>query len=279
MNYQHAYHAGGIADVFKHIVLIQLLLSFQKKETAFTYFETHAGKAMYDFALSPAQKTKEYEQGIASLWQQTEHLNPAIDTYLNLIRTYNPNNQLMHYPGSGTIASNYVREQDEIILCDLHPAAHQDLFNYFYHDKHVHVHKRDGYEAVVALSPPKTKRGLVFIDPPYEDQNEFSHLVSLMSKLRQRWMSGMYVIWFPIKRYETILRFYQQIGDLNFSNVLAAEFWTDTQAAEEVLQGSGLLFINPPWNFDQLLENALAPLIPALDLDNGKLSISWISKN
>ena len=241
MNYQHAYHAGCVADVFKHIILVQLLQYLQKKPTPFSYIETHAGKAMYDLSADTSQKTLEYQQGIYQLWHNTTAKDAAIIDYLNIIQAENPDHLLKFYPGSGLIAKHCLRAQDEAILCEFHPEVYQELKHYFYHDKQVHTHQRNGYEALPALIPPKNKRGLVLIDPP-------------------------------------ILDFYHELKKMAFKNILTAEFWTAHDADDTTLKGSGLIIINPPWQFDTLLSALLPDLIKALNLSAGKSQVTWLVK-
>ncbi|MFI4954316.1 MAG: 23S rRNA (adenine(2030)-N(6))-methyltransferase RlmJ, partial [Gammaproteobacteria bacterium] len=222
MNYQHAYHAGGTADVFKHIVLIQLLTSLHKKPTAFTYFETHAGNALYDLQETPAQKTLEHQTGIGALWDNKNIKHPAIASYLEIVKsvnlaqtassgTSNSTETLNFYPGSSLFACHCLRAQDNAIICELHPDVYQNLRAYFKHDNQVHVHQRNGYEALPALLPPKSQRGLVLIDPPYEITDEFQQLQQVLEKVQARWVMGIYAIWFPIKHYEIILDFYNSL--------------------------------------------------------------------
>lgn len=277
MNYQHAYHAGGIADVFKHVILVQLLKNLHKKSSAFTYFETHAGNAIYNLQDMSAQKTLEYATGISMLWQHSNITHPALNDYLTIIRTINPlqdktpsavttSKNLNYYPGSGLFARHCLRQQDEAILCELHPDVYQNLYTYFKQDKQVHVHRRNGYEALSALLPPPYCRGLTLIDPPFEIPNEFQQIHQALQRMQARWLNGMYAIWFPIKKYEIILQFYHELQKLQFSNILAAEFWSAPETADNRIKGSGLIILNPPWQFDNLLHTLLPTLAQALNL-------------
>ena len=280
MNYQHAYHVGNVADVFKHIILIQLLKNLHKKTSAFTYFETHAGNALYDLQDVPAQKTLEHHHGIGTLWSNQNYTNPAIAEYLQIIKSLNPNaDTLQFYPGSNLFARQYLRPQDRAIFCELHPNVYQNLRRYFRQDKQVHVHQRDGYEALLALLPPKTPRGLVLIDPPFEVTNEFAQVINALENLQIRWLSGMTVIWFPIKQYEIILAFYAALKKLSFNNILATELWTKAEMEDNTLKGSGLVIINPPWQFDEMLAPLLPDLAKALHIteqENNK--VTWLVK-
>jgi 23S rRNA (adenine2030-N6)-methyltransferase len=279
MNYQHSYHAGCIADVFKHVVLIQLLKNLHKKPGAFTYFETHAGNAQYDLQDVPSQKTLEYQDGIETLWSDQETPDSLINDYLQIIHNLNPDKKLNIYPGSGLIASYFMREQDDAMLCELHPEVYKNLQNYFKRDEQVHVHHRNGYEALPALLPPKNNRGLVLIDPPYEITDEFQQLITVLEKMQLRWANGIYAIWFPIKKYEVILKFYSSLKNLNFNNILTSEFWIAEDTEENQLKGSGLVIINPPWQVDELLQESLPELARLLKISvDNPIRINWLLK-
>jgi len=269
MNYQHAYHVGSISDVFKHSVLIHLLQSFHKKPSPFCYFETHAGKALYNLRDAASQKTQEYKDGAFKLWQQKENLHPILNDYLNIISRFNLSNKpLQFYPGSGLIARQYLREKDQAILCEMHPPIHYDLASYFKQDKKVHVHDRNGYEALIASVPPKENRGLVLIDPPYEIENEYEVLVDTLKKAKTRWQNGMYAIWFPIKEYKKVRDFYDALSALGFSEMLVAELWESQDLiANHRLRGSGMVILNAPWQSDVFLKSLLPELAKALDIE------------
>lgn len=279
MNYQHSYHAGSIADVFKHIVVIQLLKFLQKKPGALSYIESHAGDALYDLQANPSQKTLEYKDGIAKLWPPKPEYSSEINDYLEVVASINPDQTLHFYPGSGLFAEHYLREEDEAILCELHPKVYENLRHYFNRDKHIHVHERNGYEALTALLPPKTKRGLVLIDPPYEATNEYEHIINTLTTLETRWLNGVYAIWYPIKEYQDVLTFYHQLKRLSFKNILAAECWSKPNAENNRIKGSGLVIINPPWQFDKELQKLLLTLPKSLSIEaQGKTQLLWLVK-
>lgn len=281
MNYQHAYHAGSMHDVFKHVILVQLLKFLDKKPSAFCYMDTHSGKALYNLTDEQSQKTNEYKEGIYRLWHAKDISHPAIIDYLDIVKKYNPQNELNYYPGSGLFASSCLREQDEAILCELQPRVYEDLHNYFPRNKQVHVHHREGYQALQALLPPKIKRGMVLIDPPYEAKDEYQQLLEAITKAQIRWPNGIYAIWFPIKQYDVIARFYRNIKNSGFTNILATECWATTEDFKDNrLRGSGLVILNPPWQFDLLLDGLLPALNTALNINNsGKIFFTWLKNH
>ncbi len=280
MNYQHSYHAGAVADVFKHSVVLQLIEFLQKKPAPMCYIETHAGEAIYDLQANPSQKTLEYKDGIAKLWKAKADLPKPLADYLQLVRSFNPDDTLQFYPGSGLFAKQYLREHDEAILCELHPSVYEKLQYYFRHDKQIHAHYRNGYEALTALLPPKEKRGMVLIDPPFEATDEFEQVLKALTLMQTRWNTGTYVIWFPIKEYQQILNFYHSLKKLEFKNIMAAECWSKPNAEQNRLKGSGLVIINAPWQFDKVIEPLLPEILKALGLEEkGKSKFLWLAKD
>ena len=282
MNYQHSYHAGNTADVFKHSILTELLLYLQKKPTPICYMETHAGEAIYDLKSNPSQKTLEYEEGIKKIYLENfskKNLD-IIQQYLNIVKSINPTKHLDFYPGSGLIAKNLLRQDDQAILCELHPAVYEKLNDYFKRDKQMHVHHRDGYEALAALLPPKEKRGLVLIDPPFEVTDEFERILHTLSVMENRWATGVYAIWYPIKQYQTILTFYHALKKLSFKNIIAAELILHPEAQDNRLKGSGIVILNPPWQFDIFLDTLLPVLLQKLQIHNeGSTQLLWLKKD
>jgi len=263
MNYRHSYHAGNFADVCKHSLLLVLLNKFLEKPAPFCYIETHSGSGLYDLKSIESEKTLEYQQGISKLLNKNLKL-PFLEQYVQLIKNYNKN-ELRFYLGSPLLAAQMLREQDELILNELHPETFAQLKNFLKQDKRIHLHQRDGYEALKALLPPKLKRGLVFIDPAYEmQQKEFSLALEHLLVGLQRWSQATFVLWYPIKHRQMLKNFYQKIKQSNVKKALAIELWILPPDNELSLNGSGLLVINPPWQFDQQATAVLKVLQPLL---------------
>lgn len=273
MNYHHAYHVGSIADVVKHNIILLLIQTLQEKPAGITYLETHAAKALYDLRSLPSLKTQECESGIKTFYKHSNLQNSPKD-YLELIKRYNRAPECIFYPGSALIARNILREQDDEILCELHPETYQALHDYFRHDKNVHVHLGDGYSILSSLIPPKTSRGLMLIDPPYEMKNEFAHLLLYIKKMTHQWRNGVYAIWFPIKDPKNIHHFYQQLKSVIPLEFLCYEFYTteEKHSDNNRLLGSGMVIINPPWKFQQALSPLLETLKNALTPSNTPIS-------
>lgn len=257
MNYQHNFHAGSACDVIKHTTLLAALNELLHKESAFCYLDTHAGSGEYDLTDIPANKTAEYKTGVIKLKNQSLQ-HPILQAYEKLTLNFK------HYPGSPKIAQSILRTQDEMQLIEKHIDVYQTLKNNFRDDDRAHVHHADGYLASKGLMPPKSKRGLVFIDPPYEDPNEFHHLLHYLTEAYKRWATGIYMIWYPIKARHTVDIFLKKIKNLGLPKTLIAEFcfWPDDVPLR--LNGSGMVIVNAPWKLESELNAIYTELLPLL---------------
>jgi 23S rRNA (adenine2030-N6)-methyltransferase len=267
LNYRHAYHAGSFADVFKHVVLIALINSLLTKDKPFCYFDTHAGIGRYTLRSFEAQKTKEYETGIGKIIKIRDRKPAAIDQYLKFVRSINPTGVLEVYPGSPRIVRSLLRPDDKMILTELHPDDYLVLKKEFKQDPQVGVHHLDGYQGLKAFLPPKVRRGLVFIDPPFENSQEFEHIAKNLSLALQRWEQAIYAIWYPVKNRRVIDRFEQQLHRKHIHNCIHTELCLYPDDSPLALNGSGLLIVNPPWQFEEKLREILPWLLEKLDLE------------
>lgn len=255
MNYQHIYHAGSSADVFKHLTIIALLNCLKQKEKPFCYIDSHAGNGEYDLLRS---QNHEWQDGIGLL-QQYDAKSSLLKQYIEYTQ------DLHHFPGSPKIAQKLLRPQDEMILIEKSAESYQALNYLFHHQKQVHIHHSDAYVSLKALLPPKIKRGLILIDPPYEEKTEFDKLMLLLKESLKRFSTGIYALWYPIKSRLLIQRFYHDLKKhLNHDEILITEFcpWSDDVAIR--LNGSGMIIINPPWGLEKTLSPLLCELIQIL---------------
>lgn len=265
MNYRHAYHAGHFADVFKHTLLIMLIDALLKKDTGFCYLDSHSGIGMYDLFSREAQKTKEYQTGIARVYNAAEKPK-IIRKYLKIVEAANDNSkQLRFYPGSPCIVQALLRPQDKMILTELHSADALTLKQRFQQNKQVSVHTLDGYQALKAFLPPTLRRGLVLIDPPYEELNEFDSIINALKVALDRWSTGIYAIWYPVKSRQAIYQFERKLKKLAAKEILITELNLYPDDSPLALNGSGLAIINPPWQFANALTPVLHWLLTALD--------------
>ncbi len=201
MNYRHAFHAGGFADVIKHIVLVRMLTYLQDKQAAFRVIDTHAGAGVYDLAGEEARRGGEWLTGIARVMQArfSEAALPLVAPYLDIVRAFNPQRELVAYPGSPLIARALLRPQDRLTACEVEPKARKHLIGALRRDTQARVVDLDGWMALPAFVPPKERRGLVLIDPPYEQKDEFDRLAAGFAEAFAKWPTGSYLLWYPVK--------------------------------------------------------------------------------
>lgn len=274
MNYRHLFHAGNFADVFKHTVLILILEYLLDKEKPFCYLDTHAGIGCYDLTSAAAKKTKEAETGILALHAVGDPKPKVIEKYLEIINSFNENKQVIRYPGSPRIARAMLRPEDKMILTELHPTDAETLKAEFKYDKQVSVHLLDGYQALKAFLPPTPRRGLVLIDPPYEAPNEFDTLIKSLKMALNRWQTGIFAVWYPIKNRYLISEFERKLGRLPAKEILMTELSLYPDDSPLALNGSGLAIINPPWQLEKKLKEVLPWLLDKLDQQRrGKIRI------
>jgi 23S rRNA (adenine2030-N6)-methyltransferase len=269
MNYRHAYHAGNFADVLKHAVLFALIEAMQAKPAPFCYVDTHAGSGCYALDGAEAGKTGEYRDGIARLLYPDLHggaanapLPPLLRRWLDAVMALPGNaDGLRLYPGSPLLAAGLLREGDGAQLCELHPEEAARLRELFRGDARMHVHQRNGYEALKALLPPKEKRGLVLIDPPYEAQEaEYPAIEKALKEAIARWPGGVYAVWYPIKLRSQVQPFLRNLRHSGARRVLRAELLVHPDDSPLRLNGSGMAILNAPWKLDEALREPLRAL-------------------
>lgn len=261
MNYRHAYHAGNFADVMKHMVLVALIEALEQKPTPFCYIDTHAGAGRYDLRGMEARKTGESDEGVAVLKTATG-LPPLLWKWLQTVQACNEaDDAFRFYPGSPWIAAHLMRAGDSAHLCELQAAETASLRQLFRGDDRVHVHQRDGYEALKALLPPKEKRGLVLIDPPFEAQDaEFRLIEKAVKAALERWPTGVFAVWYPIKLRSHVQPFHRWLAKSGAKRVLAAELLIHPDDSPLRLNGTGMVIVNAPWKLDNALRDAMPVL-------------------
>ena len=273
MNYRHAFHAGGFADVVKHIVLVRILTWLQDKPGAFRVIDTHAGAGVYDLTGEEAQRTGEWLTGIARVMQArfSETVLPLVTPYLDIVRAFNPPAQLKAYPGSPLIARALLRPQDRLTACEVEPKARKHLIAALRRDTQARVVDLDGWTALPAFVPPKERRGLVLIDPPYEDKDEFTRLADGFTEAFSKWPTGSYLLWYPAKSRRATDALARHVAEVAASGptpgkCLRLEFSAAPQAADSALVSAGLLLVNPPW----MLMGELKAILPELEKPLGQ---------
>jgi 23S rRNA (adenine2030-N6)-methyltransferase len=267
MNYRHAFHAGGFADVIKHIVLVRILLYLQEKPAAFRVIDTHAGAGLYELTSDEARRGGEWLTGIARLMQArfSEATAPLVKPYLDIIRAFNPERDLKAYPGSPLIVRALLRPQDRLTACEIEPKARKRLVDGLRRDTQARVVDLDGWVALPAFVPPKERRGLVLIDPSYEQKDEFERLAEGFTQAFLKWPTGSYLLWYPVKSRRAADKLAQHVVDAvgagpSPGKCLRLEFSVAPQAAGAALASAGLLIVNPPWTLLGELKSILPEL-------------------
>jgi 23S rRNA (adenine2030-N6)-methyltransferase len=273
MNYRHAFHAGSFADVLKHIVLVRILLYLQEKPAAFRVIDTHAGAGRYDLTGEEAERSGEWKSGIARMMQArfSDKALPLVLPYLDIVRAFNSGAGLTAYPGSPLIARALLRPQDRLTACELEPGARKALIDALRRDTQARVVDLDGWTALTAFVPPKERRGLVLIDPPFEAKDEFEQFATGFRAAFQKWPTGSYLLWYPVKSRraaDTLAREVAEAaaGAKPAGKCLRLEFSVAPQEAGGPLASTGLVMVNPPWT----LQGELKTILPELEKPLGQ---------
>ncbi|MBB4065524.1 23S rRNA (adenine(2030)-N(6))-methyltransferase RlmJ [Gellertiella hungarica] len=262
MNYRHIYHAGNFADVLKHAVLALLVRYLQKKEGAFRVLDTHAGIGLYDLSSVEAQKTGEWQTGIGKLIdaELPPEASALLEPYLTAVRALNPEGGLRKYPGSPALARALFRPQDRLSAIELHPEDARALARLFEGDHQVRVTELDGWLTLKSHLPPKEKRGLVLVDPPFEQEGEYERLVKGLAEGYRRFSGGTFCLWYPMKKGAPVAAFHEALKALEIPKMLCAELTVMSDRDATGLNGSGLVIVNPPYT----LKDELHVLLPVL---------------
>jgi 23S rRNA (adenine2030-N6)-methyltransferase len=278
MNYRHAYHAGNFADVFKHAVLCRVLVHLRAKPAAFRVIDTHAGAGLYDLTGPEASRSGEWRDGIARLLNAppAPEIGALLAPYLDVITSFNVGGRLTTYPGSPALTRAWLRSQDRLVACELEPKAAAALGHNLRGDRNVRVVAIDGWIALNAYLPPKERRGLVLIDPPFEQPGEFMRLFDRLAVAHRKWATGLYMLWYPIKERRESEAFAGRVARSGMRKILRAELTIAPR--EDRLASAGLVLVNPPWT----LERELSILLPALAASlapsgEGDFRLDWLA--
>lgn len=245
MNYRHAFHAGNFADVVKHALLTVIVEYLKRKDKPFRVLDTHAGRGRYDLSGDEAARTGEHREGIARLLASPAARAPELAAYLAAVAAEGP----LAYPGSPAILRRLLRRQDRLSACERHPEEAASLAALFAGDVQVKTFALDGWLALGAHLPPKERRGLVLIDPPFEQPNEIDRILQGLAGAYKRWPTGLYAVWYPLKRPAERDRLHAGLKASGIAGIVAAEFFREPFTPAETLVGSGLAVVNPPYTF------------------------------
>jgi 23S rRNA (adenine2030-N6)-methyltransferase len=268
VNYRHRFHAGNAADVFKHHVLLQVLDALCARETAFCVVESHAGSGLYRL-----KAPGEFEQGIGRLWPVQADW-PGLAGYFARVAAYNRRG-LKAYPGSPLLIADSLRRQDRAVFVEHHPDEAAFLRDNLYGRPRIAVHTADGFALLKALLPPPENRGLVLIDPPYEQTDEFTRVAAALREGLARWRNGIYMAWYPIKARRPVERLQAAVRELR-AEAMAVEFLLLPEDVPQRLNGSGVILANPPWKLAETLERTLTPLAAFLAGASGRPQVRVI---
>jgi 23S rRNA (adenine2030-N6)-methyltransferase len=280
VNYAHAFHAGSFADVFKHAVLCRILHHLREKPAAFRVIDTHAGAGLYDLAGPQAARGGEWRDGIAKLMAAPlpEAVAVLLAPYLDVIGALNERGRLTLYPGSPAVARAWLRPQDRLIACELEPQACAALARNLRGDARIKTLNLDGWTALSAHLPPKERRGLVLVDPPFEQDADFHRLSHGLAAGYRKWATGIYMLWYPIKDRGEPDALAKRLRRLALPKLLRAELTVAAPSDASRLNGCGLILVNAPWR----LPDELAILLPALAkilgrAGQGAFRLDWLS--
>lgn len=287
LSYRHSYHAGNHGDVLKHLCQMLLIDKLKIKDKGFCYFDTHSGAGVYQLNSQESLKTNEFKQGIERLTGHSVQ-NEAIRNYLSLVTAYREFNQ---YPGSPEIAKSLLRPQDKIVLMEWHTQEIQNLKSNM-GGKNISIHHRDGYEGLLALTPPVMPRGLVLIDPSYEVPSEYQQVVDTVTAAYKKWNSAIFAVWYPLisdrktasTNFESSVSkkgksevMLETLSQQSFKNLLKVELCVTDGNDAGGMYGSGMAIINAPWQLDTQITDSLQELTPLLaQNDSASFSVDWL---
>ena len=275
MNYRHSFHAGNSADVVKHSLLIALVRALQLKDSALTLIDTHAGCGIYDLEGDEAQRTGEAAHGVLQVFADR---NPLLDDYRAAVRAVNEAAEQRLYPGSPRILAQLLRPQDGLILNEKHPEDARAL-RAAMRGTPAAIHERDAYELWLAMLPTRSPRGVVVVDPPYEQTDERARITATLAAANRKWAHGVTVIWYPLKDRPTHQRWKDKLRKVGIPKLLNVEHWLYDAEQPGLYNGAGLFIVNPPYAFTQGLPPLLEALRAALAPEGhrGALTAEWLA--
>lgn len=279
MNYRHAFHAGNPADVMKHAALARVLTYFAKKDNAYRVVDTHAGAGLYDLAGTSALRTGEAESGIERVLA-ADLPAPAAELlapYLNAVRELRTHAGPKRYPGSPALALALGRPQDRFLFCELNREERLKLDKFVGEDPRAKVLLQDGWHAVGAHLPPRERRGVLLIDPPFEEAGEFDRMIVALRAAYERFATGTFMLWYPIKNLMAVDAFRRDVARLGLPKTLKVEIDFAEVRSQDQLSGSGLIIVNPPFTLADEMRTILTAITPIMARDGkGRVRVSWL---
>lgn len=285
MNYRHIYHAGNFADVVKHIILSRVILYMQRKDAAFRLLDTHAGIGLYDLSSPEAQKTGEWKNGIGPLLEAANNapkdVKSLIEPYLQAVLAFNPAGEIQQYPGSPLLARHLMRKQDRLTALELHPEDYLTLKSHFEGDYQARITHLDGWLGLKSHLPPKERRGISLIDPPFEVFHEFFNHLKGLKDVNERFATGTNLMWYPIKNRKACDEFREELYKTRVPAILDVSLEIRRpKGAKGTFDGTGMAISNPPYTLEKELKILMPWLKTVLEESkgSGQYQINWISR-
>jgi 23S rRNA (adenine2030-N6)-methyltransferase len=279
LSYRHLFHAGNVADVFKHALLTRLLVALGGKGKPYCYLDTHAGTGRYDLAHEWAWKAREFENGIGRLWDRDD-IPAALAPYMDAVRSENPKGRLRFYPGSPLIALKLRRPGDRMVFSELNRTDCAALDAAVGRARDASVHLMDGYQALTAFLPPPERRGLVLLDSSFDRSGEFKRIARALRNAHQRWPTGIYAAWYPLMAPGAMRAFARDMEKTRIRKILRLELRVRNPGTDVLIPGCGMLVIHPPWKFDAEARPLLDWIWRALAQDGaggaGGAKVDWL---
>lgn len=276
LSYRHQFHAGNVADVFKHAVLSRLLVALGRKDKPYCMIDTHAGLGLYDLNHPWSQKTAEWRHGIGRVWGRAD-APAALVPYLDAVRADNPDGHLLRYPGSPRIARRLLRADDRLVLYELNKDDCATLKNVFAGVRHTAIHNQDGFSAIKAFLPPPERRGLTFIDAAFDQADEFGRVTRAVKEAHARFATGVIAVWYPLMAPAAMDAFARSLQAAKLPKTLQLELTVHDENWTETIRGSGMIVVNPPFGLDREIPPLLDWLWRALSPEKkGGTRCEWL---
>jgi 23S rRNA (adenine2030-N6)-methyltransferase len=279
MNYRHEFHAGNFADVVKHATLARIIHYLREKPAPFRVIDTHAGAGLYDLSSPEASRTGEWREGIGRLSKANlaPDIRMLLSPYLEAVAALNPAGTIKLYPGSPLLVRTWLRPGDRLIACEMEPGAAKALAKNLATSTRAKALPIDGWTALAAYVPPKERRGLVVVDPPYEAPDEFARLAESFGQAQRKWTNGIYLLWYPIKDRQGPDGLAKRLKALRIGKILRAEMTIASVPAADRLIGTGLIIVNPPWRLERELGQLLPAFVQCL-APQGGFRLDWLAR-
>ncbi len=276
LSYRHSFHAGNFADVLKHLTQVLIIEALQQKPKPFVYHDTHSAAGRYNLKDKTSEKTGEYKDGIGRIWQRADIPTP-MTSYIEMIKSFNPTNELSQYPGSPLVAKSMIGHTQRMELTELHPTDLALLQQEFAGDRKVRIQKTDGYKGLNGAMPPAQRRALVLIDPPYELKTEHDDAINGIVAAHKKFATGIYALWYPVVSRAQVERFSEKFKRQGIRKILRVELNVKQDTSEYGMTGTGMIIVNPPWKLEQQLKDSLPWLVKHLAQDeHANYTIEWL---